>query len=312
MNAPRVVVVGSLNMDIVATMQRMPRTGETLRGDSMKYTPGGKGANQAVGCACLSLNTSMIGCVGDDVFGEWIKRNLLENGVDVQGVEIVEGLSTGTAIISHTPRDNSIIIVGGANDRCTGAIIEQHKDMIRGADLLLMQLEIPVDTVEQALAVAKQAGVLTVLNPAPAQELPEGVKRDVDYMTPNETEWEIISGVPCDSDEALLSTITDWERKYGNKVIVTRGDKGCCYVEGNSLQHVMAPQVRVSDTTGAGDAFNAAMAYGLLQSGTSSLREILSFAVASASLSVQTFGAQEGMPTLKEVRALDALAERLV
>lgn len=304
MTAPSIVVIGSLNMDIVVSMERSPRKGETLRGEQVHYVPGGKGANQAVGCARLQVDTAMVGCVGDDAFGQRIKGDLAAKGVIVESVEVIEEASTGIAIISHTREDNSIIIIGGANDSCDGAVIGRFEQLIRDAKLVIIQLEIPIETVQLALSIAKQAGVTTILNPAPAQKLPEDVKLNADYMTPNETEWELICGKRCDTDREFLQTISDWERIYGNKVVVTLGDRGCCYVEDGRLEVVAALNVSVVDTTGAGDAFNAAMAYGLIQqpSETVSLRDTLSFAVTSASLSVQTFGAQNGMPTLEAVK----------
>ncbi len=302
----KVVVVGSLNMDLVVSLDRMPRKGETIRGNSLHTIPGGKGANQAVGLAALGMNTVMVGCVGSDIFGKELKSNIKKRGVDDSCIEMLEDVASGTAIISHTPEDNSIIIAGGANDCVTMDTLERYDQVIRSADLVVVQLEIPMETVEAVLRKANEAGIPAVLNPAPAQSLTEDMKRFADYVTPNETEWEIISGAKGDSDEELQRTMLDWEQRYNSKVIITRGEKGCAYLEEGQLKHVPAPKVEVKDTTGAGDCFNAALAYGLMTNGLNNdLPKSLEFAIKCASLSVQTFGAQDGMPTLEQVMLLE-------
>jgi ribokinase len=163
-------------------------------------------------------------------------------------------------------------------------------------------LEIPLASVTTAFEIAKAASVITVLNPAPAKELPDELLRLTDYITPNETEWELISGTPCHEDNEFEDSMNGWESRFGTKVIVTRGEKGCSYLDGGKLITVPSPKVRVVDTTGAGDSFNAAFAYGLSQA--KPIGDIARFAVSAASLSVQKFGAQDGMPTLTEVRGL--------
>lgn len=304
--APKIAVVGSLNIDVVTMLDRMPKIGETLRGKDLKIVPGGKGANQAVGCSRLSLDTVMIGAVGNDAFGSQIKNNLAHHGVQVNGIETIDGVSTGTAIISHTAQDNSIVIVGGANDYCLEELVVRHKEMITNADVILMQLEIPIQTVQKVVEFAAEAKTQVILNPAPAQPLPDFIKRQVKLLTPNETEWELISGQVCETEEDYYQSLSQWERKYGSKVIVTRGEKGCLFLEKGRLQLITAPSVNVIDTTGAGDAFNAAMAFGLAHNvNNTNWHNIASFAVLSASLSVQRFGAQAGMPSLEEVRAFE-------
>jgi ribokinase len=296
---PNIVIIGSLNMDIVVSMPRLPKLGETISGEAVHYIPGGKGANQALGCGRLTAATTMIGCIGTDVFGEQIHRQMEANGVSLGAIGVIEGEMTGTAHISHTEGDNCIVVVAGANAACTAEYVARHADKIRSASVAVSQLEIPLSGVLAAFEIAKSAGVLTVLNPAPARDLPEELLHLTDYITPNETEWELISGVPDQDDSELARSMIAWEERYGMKVFVTRGDKGCSYIDEGTLMTVAPPLVKVVDTTGAGDAFNAAFAYGLAEG--KPFGEIVRFAVSAASLSVQKFGAQNGMPTLEEV-----------
>ncbi|CAH1206349.1 Ribokinase [Paenibacillus plantiphilus] len=302
MSKPRIAVVGSLNMDIVVSMKRQPQMGETIAGDAVHYMPGGKGANQALGCSRLNAETTMIGCVGSDPFGPMVLDGLAASGVGLDSVGVLEGETTGTAHISLAQGDNCIVVVAGANAMCTAAYVRQHEPAISSADVVIAQLEIPLEAVIEAFSIAKGKNAATILNPAPARALPEELLLLTDYITPNESEWELISGVSGQEDEVLLGhTIAEWEKQYNSKVVMTRGDKGCSYVEEGQLKTFQAPRVKVVDTTGAGDSFNAALAYGLAQ--RKPMAESVALAVTSASLSVQRFGAQGGMPTLLEVEA---------
>lgn len=294
-----VAVVGSLNMDIVVSTPRLPKLGETISGNAVHYVPGGKGANQALGCSRLTAITKMIGCVGSDRFGEEIRKRLADSGVGLEAVETVAGQTTGTAHIFHVQGDNCIIVVPGANAHCTADYVRRHGTVIREAAVVLAQLEIPLEAVLEAFRMAKESGGLTILNPAPARQLPEELLRLTDYMTPNGTEWELISGKPAGTDEQIAESVAFWQAKHGVRILVTRGEKGCSYYDGGQWVNVPAPRVKVVDTTGAGDAFNAALAYGLSEG--KPLGEIVRFAVKAASLSVQKFGAQDGMPALDEV-----------
>lgn len=302
MKAPHIVVVGSLNMDLVVSTPRLPRIGETLKGDSIHYIPGGKGANQAVGCARLGAQVTMIGAVGDDVFGRQIVREMERNGVSTKAIDVLEGMSTGTATILHTPDDNCIVIVPGANGQITAERIERHREMIEHADLVIMQLEIPMDAVSKAIAIAHEAKVPTVLNPAPASVLPAEMAAAVDWLTPNETEFEILANEgPVASLDAMKEAMRRWEKRYGSRMLVTLGERGACFLEDGELSLIEAPVVTPVDTTGAGDCLNAAFSFGLATGKT--IKQSVSFAVRAASLSVMRFGAQAGMPTLPEVDA---------
>ncbi|MFD0958683.1 ribokinase [Paenibacillus chungangensis] len=302
-STPKVTVIGSLNMDLVVSMPRMPKQGETLTGDAIHYIPGGKGANQAVGCARLGADVTMIGAVGSDRFGEHILQDMRRFGVSVEALAVLEDKPTGTASIFHTSEDNSIVIVPGANGAVTPEMIDAHASAIVSADIVLLQLEIPLDAVERALQIARSGGVRTVLNPAPAVHLPQEVLSLCDYVTPNEHEFELLSSLALGESEALIEEgIRSWEERYGNKLLMTRGKHGVSYLDDNRLQTASAPIVEAVDTTGAGDCFNAAFCYGLASGWE--LKQAVPFAVKAASLSVTRFGAQAGMPTLQEVESL--------
>ncbi|TDG00795.1 ribokinase [Paenibacillus piri] len=299
MKRPHIVIIGSLNMDLVVTAERMPRVGETIEGQHIRYLPGGKGANQAVGCAKLEADATMIGSVGDDLFGHQIIRQLTGYGVKTDRIAVIEHEATGTATILHTAEDNCIVIVPGANASTNERLVAAHEAVIRDADIALLQLEIPIPAVKLALQIARDNGVTTVLNPAPAKLLPAEIHDMVDILTPNETEFELLSQRTYANEDELAAGMGDWEQRHRQTLIVTRGEKGVSYLEEGRLKTIPAVPVQVTDTTGAGDAFNAALCCGLAsgQSLEASIRQ----AVKAASLSVTRFGAQEGMPTLEEV-----------
>ncbi|MCZ8522500.1 MULTISPECIES: ribokinase [Paenibacillus] len=299
MKRPRIAVVGSLNMDIVVSMPRMPQKGETVQGTDIHYIPGGKGANQAVGCARLGAEVSMIGAAGSDRFGSEMLERLRREGIDVSGVLKAEG-ATGTATILHTSEDNCIVVVPGANACCTAEHVERHKERIESADVLLVQLEVPLETVHRALEIARQAGVRTVLNPAPAKVLPAPLLSLTDILTPNESEFALLSGEQDTAEEVLRRVMAAWQQDYGHQVILTRGRLGSSWLdEGEALQSAPALPVETVDTTGAGDAFNAALCWGLASGWE--LQRAADFACRAASVSVTRFGAQDGMPRLEEV-----------
>jgi len=295
---PHIVVVGSLNMDLVVNVNDFPQVGETKLGESISYLSGGKGANQAVGCARLGARVSMVGAVGSDAFGKQIISQLEQEGIDVSGVKQIDDVATGVASIIHTPVDNSIIIVAGANGRVTPHDVYEQRQKIAAADVLLVQLEIPVDAVQEALRIAKAAGVLTILNPAPAQKLPLELLQLADYMTPNEIEFQQLSGKSLDTPQ-YREVAADYCDKLGSSLLITRGPAGAILYDQGAWAEAAAPKVVVKDTTGAGDCLNAAFATMLAYGKNSD--EALRLAVHAASISVTRYGAQDGMPTLKEL-----------
>ncbi|WP_433939157.1 ribokinase [Paenibacillus lautus] len=286
----KIVVIGSASMDLVVTSAKRPGAGETVLGDSFKTVPGGKGANQAVAAARLGAEVTMVGCVGDDSFGETILNNLQWNGVITDYVEPVTGMESGTAHIILAEGDNSIVVVKAANDRITPEYVDQAEKAIQAADIVLIQQEIPEETVVHVSAICAKYQVPLMLNPAPARPVPSVVIERAAYITPNEHEAAILF-----NDEPLGDVL----RRYPNKLIVTEGKKGVRYFDG--MQEVVVPGYKVEavDTTGAGDTFNGAFAVALAEG--MSLTDSLRFANRAASLSVMKFGAQGGMPSRLEV-----------
>ncbi|HEY4391414.1 MAG TPA: ribokinase [Paenibacillus sp.] len=304
MDKIKVVVIGSLNMDIVVETQQYPQVGETLLGERVRFIPGGKGANQAVAAARLSAETSMIGAVGSDAFGKELLSSLRKDGVNVDGVKRLEGTTTGIASIYVAEGDNSIVVVPGANYEVQPADIDRHEDKLKQADIVLLQLEIPVETVFYAAKKAKALGKTVVLNPAPAQPLPDELFAYVDYITPNRTELSRYSGVDADG-EALEPAMQRMRAKGAAHVVTTLGADGSAYLddEGN-MHNIPGYKVSVVDTTGAGDCYNAGLAVSLARG--QSLEESVRYAAIVSALAVTKFGAQTGMPTGEEARRFAA------
>lgn len=299
----KIVVVGSLNMDLVMGVDRIPKIGETIKGDDMSYLIGGKGANQAVSACRLGNDVSMIGCVGKDDFGDKILKHLKEEGINVDGVKCNEATFTGIATILKTKDDNSIVVVPGANDLCSKKLIDENIETIKSADVLVTQLEIPMETVEYALKIAKENGVKTILNPAPAREISKEILKNVDFITPNETEFEIISDKNLNDKNGFEEAMIAWQKENPTtRLIVTRGKSGSSYVENGEVKTRKTIKVDVVDTTGAGDTFNGALAYGI--SNNLDMKELITFAGIAASLSVTKLGAQTGMPRFEEVNKI--------
>jgi ribokinase len=292
----KIVVIGSLNMDMVVQVSRLPVQGETILGKNVQFVPGGKGANQAIGLARLGAQVAMIGSVGIDPFGGELLSSLQTGGVESAGVKETEADKTGTAFIMLAEGDNSIIVVPGANDHCTPADIDAQIELIERADIVLLQMEIPLATVTYAAKVAKRLKKTVILNPAPAQTLPPELLACVDYLTPNETELAILAEGRAGLEEQMDVLLSQGVRH----VIATLGSQGVAYKEqGKTLLRVSGYRVPVVDTTGAGDAFNAGLAFAL--GCGQAVDEAIAFANKVAALSVGRFGAQQGMPTLDEV-----------
>lgn len=285
-----VTVIGSCSIDFVVTTAIRPGKGETVIGESFKVVPGGKGANQAVAATRLGAHVTMIGCVGDDYYGEIILKNLKDNGVHIDYVEPVTGSSSGTAHIVIANGDNNIIVVKGANNDVTPARIEKVLRVIQTSDIVLIQHEIPMETVDYVSQVCEQYGVPLILNPAPAMPLTDSVLNRVTYLTPNEHE-----AIELFEDKQLSEVL----KKYPNKLFITEGEQGVRYYNGSEEIRVPTYLVKAVDTTGAGDTFNAAFAVALAEG--KEINEAIKFANRAASLSVTKFGAQGGMPTRKEL-----------
>ncbi|TCM92888.1 ribokinase [Paenibacillus sp. BK033] len=296
---PKLVVIGSLNMDIVVETNAYPQVGETITGQRVRFIPGGKGANQAVAGARLGADTVMIGAVGDDAFGEELLGSLRKDGVDIAGVKRVKGTASGIASIYVAEGDNSIVVVPGANGLVEPADIDRNEDKLKEADLVLLQLEIPVQTVLYAARKAKALGKLVVLNPAPAQQLPEELFGLVDYFTPNRTELSGYANRSADG-ESLEPAIRRMMELGAAHVVTTLGASGSAYLDGEGkLVRINGYKMPVVDTTGAGDCYNAALAVALASG--RDLRDAVDYASMASALAVTKFGAQTGMPTEEEV-----------
>lgn len=286
-------VIGSCNMDLTVEADRRPQAGETVMGNRLIVSPGGKGANQAVAAARLGMDVYMIGCVGADSYGDMMLNALRDSGVKTDYVTVLGDATTGTAHIILAEGDNSIIVLKGANERVTKDIVDASFNVISSSDLVMLQHEIPLETVGYIIDKCFEAGVPVMLNPAPYMDIPKEWIDKVTYITPNEHEASLMfPGESC--DEILLS--------HEGKIIMTAGGDGVLYGENGKVSHVEGFKVEVVDTTGAGDTFNGAFA--VARSEGKDLKESIRFANAAAALSVGRIGAQGGMPRRKEVEEL--------
>jgi ribokinase len=298
MNGARkpIVVVGSINMDLVAHAHRIPVPGESFVGTAFDTTPGGKGANQAVATARLGYPTHMVGAVGEDVFGQALLDNLAGAGVETSAVQRVSGPSGVASILIADSGENAIVVVVGANGKVDPATIDRHAELIRSAGMVLCQLELPIPTVSHALDLCAAAGVPVMLDPAPAAALPEELWGQVAWATPNETEAALYLGETLGAEEGAKRLLT-----RGLKgVVMKRGSEGAYVaVAGGEAACVPAFKVKAIDTVGAGDCFNGAYAVALLE-GLDPFAAAR-FASAAAAISVTRHGAQASMPFRAEV-----------
>ncbi len=302
MNKP-IVVVGSVNLDLVCTASRIPAPGETIWGESFQTFHGGKGANQAVAAARLGGDVRMIAKVGGDDFGQELRRALLNASIKVEDVTITPGMPSGVALISVSMRgENSIIIVPGANNALRPADLDLCLPHLQSAGIILTQLEIPMETVEYLCSIAKKWHVPLMLDPAPARALSAEMMRSVTYLTPNETEaltlcgleaGELSEGAAIEAAEMLLAT-------GASNVILKMGARGALIAAADGMRkRLPAIPVQVVDSTAAGDAFNGGVATALMQGET--LERAVHFAIAVSALSVTRPGAQPAMPHAQEV-----------
>lgn len=293
-----ILVVGSINMDLVSNVASIPRAGETVLGSNFQMHAGGKGANQAVAVARLEYPVKMIGMVGRDAFGHQMKEQLSKEGVDTSGIG-ESGAATGIAMIQvDSAGQNSITVAPGANSDVTVELIETKRELIRSAGAVLAQLEIPIETVLCLAEICREYEVPLILDPAPACELSAGLLSAVTWFTPNETEAQFYAK-GSDTDEALIANLL----KAGVEgVILKRGAQGSVFAGKDGVAHsVPAPRVHAVDTTAAGDAYNAAFAVALMRG--SELLECAAFASAAASISVTRAGAQPSLARGAEVVA---------
>ena len=296
-----ILVVGSANMDLVASAARFPAPGETVLGAGFGIYPGGKGANQAVCAAKLGGDVLFLGKIGDDLFGEKLSRGLKENGVRLDRLLVAGDAPTGTALIAVDGNgENEIIVVPGSNMELLPADVRRARPAFDAVRVLLLQLEIPLATVTAAAEIAHARGAVVVLNPAPARPLPPKLLALVDYLTPNETELGQLSGLPVTGIPAAVRAARALLARGVKNVVVTLGEQGALFVDGTSSRRFPARRVNPVDTTGAGDAFNGALALAIADGRP--VGDAIPFANAAAALSVTRRGAQSSMPTMREVR----------
>lgn len=301
-----IVVIGSINMDLVLRVPRMPLPGETLTGGAFRTIPGGKGANQAVACARLSgkvaaggQQVAMVGCVGDDAFGATLRAALVGDGIIDSHITTLPGVASGIAsILVDDNGQNSIVIAGGANDLLSPAHIDAAKGLIEQADIVVLQLETPMATVVHAIKLARSLGKTVVLNPAPAASLPAGVLELVDYLIPNEIEAAMLAGVSPDGADAKALAAA-LQKLGSDNVIITLGSKGVHAALYGGDFTFPAEVVQAVDTTAAGDTFIGGFVAGLA-SGMDEA-EAISQGQRAAAWSVTKPGAQTSIPHLHEL-----------
>jgi ribokinase len=296
----KIVVVGSSNTDMIIKVNKIPRPGETVLGGRFSTAAGGKGANQAVAAARAGGDVAFVARVGKDVLGDEAISGFAESGIDVTHVVRDPDAPSGVALIFVAEDgENSIAVASGANANLSPADVENAAERIKNADILVMQLESPIETVTAAAQVASDNGVAVILNPAPAQPLSENLLRMVTLLTPNESEAELLTGVTVKDDDTASDAAKALLAKGVDAVIITLGPRGALVGSRDSFEFVSGYKVTAVDTTAAGDVFNGALAVGLAEGG--SLHDAVLFANAAAALSVTKLGAQPSAPSRREI-----------
>jgi ribokinase len=296
----KIVVLGSMNMDLTILADPFPGKGETVTGSGYAQIPGGKGANQAVAVGRMGGDISFISACGKDEFGETLIRELSKSNVNTNTVLQVEAHTGIALIVREADGDNRIILAAGANGQIVPSGIEMFKSVIEEADLLLLQLEIPMETVEYAAVLAKKSGTTVILDPAPAVQLSDNLLSNIDFLLPNEHELDLVLNNSAGSLQEKALKLT---QKGVGSLILTEGDKGVTIVSNSEEIKIKAPRMDALDTTAAGDTFAGAFAYGL--SNNWETGKAAEFAVKAASLSVTRIGAQSSIPWLKDVERME-------
>lgn len=300
----KILVIGSLNMDLVVQVEKMPLLGETMFGKGFMQIPGGKGANQGVAAARLGGNVAMVGKVGADGFGQELVAGLKQDGVDIRGISETDQVATGTALIMVDDLgNNSIVVVPGANFTLKPEDLKREPilSLMQEADILLMQLEVPMETVEAALEMGKGLGKYTILNPAPAARLNPSILKYIDLLIPNEVELGQLTGLETKDQGGILAGAKKLMDQGIQEIIVTLGDKGCLHLSDQGETWHEAYRVKAVDTTAAGDSFAAAVAVALSQD--QSMAEAIAYAMKVGALTVMKQGAQSSLPYHADVLA---------
>ena len=296
----RALVIGSLNMDMTVKVEELPKLGETIFGDDFYESCGGKGANQAVAISKLGMETEMIGMVGKDSQGEKLIQNLNKYGIKSDNIIKSDDL-TGRAIITVDKKgDNNIIVIPGSNFKITKEHIQKKQDVIASSDVVILQNEIPFDTVEFSLLKAKELGKITIFNPAPARQLSEKIFKNTDYLILNETEMEEIFGIGI-NDKVYIGRIFHKKKECGiRNIILTLGDNGSVlFSEDDNIKKYDAYEVKAVDTTAAGDSFIGAFTMKICETGDAD--KAIKYATAVSAIVVTRQGAQDSIPTREEI-----------
>ena len=301
--APTVVVLGSINMDLIGAAPRLPSPGETVLGGGFYTAPGGKGANQAVAAARMGASVRMVGRVGDDLFAPQLLDNLRDAGVDVSGVAEGPDAASGVAmILLDASRENRILVASGANMRCDDTQVDAVKSALDGADALMLQCEIPAAVSLKAARIAKEMGVHVVWDPAPAGAFPPEAYGLVDVLTPNQAEAAALTVIDVTDVASAESAARALVQRGVRAVVVKMGEAGAFYLSDGDSGYVPPFEVQAVDTVAAGDAFGAAMTCALAEG--KSLSEAVRSGAAAGALAVTRPGAQDAMPTRADVEAL--------
>ena len=295
----KICVIGSINMDLVVNVDEMPKKGQTLIGSDFKEVPGGKGANQAVAASRLGANVCMVGKVGSDGFGQNLLNQLKNNNVDTKYIQIEEGASGVALITVDKNAENAIVVSPGANFKLAQKDIDNCIDAIKESNVVVIQLETPIDTIKYALEKSKELDKFTILTPAPAVKLGDDIIKNVDLLTPNETELEILSGVSINNEDDILKAAQVMLEKGVKKLIVTLGSKGSLYIDKENKIFKKSYKVDAIDTTAAGDSYTGAIAVSLSQG--KNVEDTIDFASRVGALCVTKEGAQTSLPTIEEV-----------
>lgn len=295
----KVVVVGSINMDLVTRCKRAPKGGETLFGEEFSQVPGGKGANQAVAIGKLGTNVIMLGKIGKDSFGKDMLASMEKNGVNIQHIEEGEKATGIAKIIVEESGQNRILVVAGANSEVDKEYVDRHLAAIKESDIVVTQLEIPIETVEYTLKKAKEFGKITILNPAPARELSDEIIKNNDFIIPNESELALITGMAVETEEEIKKAGKKLLDMGVKNLIITLGSKGSLHLNRDKCEFHSAYKVKAIDTTAAGDSFIGGVVREL---NGDNISEAIEFGTKVSAIAVTKKGAQTSIPTIEEVK----------
>lgn len=300
MDAKRILIVGSSNTDMVIKTQKFPSPGETILGGKFLMNAGGKGANQAVAAARTGGKVTFVGKIGNDIFGRQAVQQLKEEGIDVDFVSVDVENPSGVALITVDSKgENSIVVAPGSNGTLSSGDFDKASGVLDESEFVLLQLEIPILTVEHIAEMAARKHKKVVLNPAPAARLSDELLRNISIITPNESEAELLTGVKVTDEQSALKAANLLHDKGVETVIITMGAAGAFLLADGKHDIISAPRVEPVDTTAAGDTFNGALVVALSEG--KSIRESIAFANKAAAISVTRIGAQSSVPYRKEI-----------